>query len=574
MLSELRIKNLAILDEVALSLKPGFNVLTGETGAGKSMIVQAVHLLLGARASEDLIRHGAEEAVVEARFGGNLGEAGEGRGEEAGESFSPEAAGEVLLRRVVVRGGRSRCYINEQAVTLKTLTAVGRRLLSLSGQHEYQTFLAPDNHLGILDAFGGLEEEAQQFRRLYQEWRRLQEEWQALDDKQKELAARRELAAFQLQELEQADLKAGEEENLLAERERLRHSVQLWEASQIVYGRLYADKGAILEKLAETRKALNYIAGLESTWQGRLVELEELTIRLEDLALAARDYGYQVRLDPQRLLDIEQRLDALSRLKRKYKVTLEEALVLRGRLRQELAAVEDLGVEKTLVQRKLSDLARRVSEEAMRLSARRQAAAPRLARAVEEELKQVAMPLARFEVSFGEEAGETSSSVGLTAPDGRTISESGADQVEFFLAPNPGEPPKPLARIASGGELSRLLLVLKNLLAQKRAAETLVFDEVDAGIGGGSVASALGQKLQRLASSSQVICITHLPQIACCAAEHFLVAKQIKGERTVAQVRKLGKEERLQELARLLAGKAITPAALAQARELLTVSQG
>jgi len=322
------------------------------------------------------------------------------------------------------------------------------------------------------------------------------------------------------------------------------------------------------------KKALHYIARLEPAWQSRLAELEELIIRLDDLALATRDYSHQIRFDPQRLQDIEHRLDTLARLKRKYGVSLAEALDLRERLRRELAAGEDIAVEKAQLQEREADLARQLMEEAQVLSAKRQATAPRLSQAAEAELKQVAMPFARFIVHFEKPSPIPIPSAESVIPEGLGISERGLDLVEFLLAPNPGEPPKPLTRIASGGELSRLVLVLKNLLAQEEAADTLIFDEVDAGVGGGSVASALGQKLQRLARRNQVICITHLPQIACFAAEHFLVEKKVTGDRTVTQVRKLVGNERLEELARLLAGTAITPAALAQAQELLAAAQG
>jgi DNA repair protein RecN (Recombination protein N) len=570
MLTELRIRHLALLEEVDLCLEPGFNVLTGETGAGKSMLVQAVQVLLGARAGEELIRSGADAAVVEARFW-----VSPERAEALGDYAPGEPPGwardeEVVLRRVVARGGRSRGYLNDQGVTLKTLAAVGRHLLSLSGQHEYQTFLAPENHLAILDAFGGLKEEAARFRHDYLEWRRLREERQALAARQQALAAWRELAEFQLQELEQAQLRPGEEEELLAARERLRHGTQLWEAAQTAYGRLYADSGAVLGKLAEVRKALAVIAALEPAWQGRLAELEELSLRLEDLALAARDYRHQVRLDPERLQDIEERLSVLNRLKRKYGGSLAAALELRERLRRELAAGENLEAAKAVLEEKLAESARRLGEAAMALSAGRRAAAPRLAAAVEAELHQVAMPRARFVVQW---APSPASAGELATPRGEAITEDGADRLEFYLAPNPGEPPKPLARIASGGELSRLVLVLKNLLALEGGADTLIFDEVDAGVGGGGVASTIGRKLRQLGDRGQVICITHLPQIACWASSHFVVEKQVQGERTLTRVRKLGQEERLREVARLLAGTALTPAALAQAGELLKAAQ-
>ncbi|MBM4289263.1 MAG: DNA repair protein RecN [Deltaproteobacteria bacterium] len=564
MLLELRIKNLAILDQVELLLEPGFNVFTGETGAGKSMIVQAVHLLLGARGSEDLIRTGAAEAEIEARF--------ETVAQEPWASWLAERdipfTGELLLRRVVSRSGRSRSYLNDQAATLKFVTACVQELLHLSGQHEYQNFLAPENHLAILDLFAGLAGQVQDYRDAYGHWRRLQQQWRELQERRAKVADSRDLLTFQVQELEKAKIRPDEEEELSREQERLRHATQLWEAARLGYKRLYGDRDAILTELAEVKKSLEFIARFEPEWSGRAAGLGEIFLELEDVAFSLRDYFGRVHPDPARLEEIDQRLHLLQRLKRKYGPTLVDVLDFLEQAQQELAGLDTLGDREAELLADLEALGRTVREKAVALSRRRQDLAPQLAAAVEREIHGLAMPQARFLVRFLS-AAEPATDREMQE---LTLSASGCDTVEFFLAPNPGEAPKPLHRIASGGELSRLVLGLKNILAAEAGVDTSIFDEVDAGIGG-RAATVVGQKLQRLARKNQIICITHLPQIACFADTHFRVEKKIVDARTVTVVHKLDPEARLLELARMLGGALVSDATLAHAREMLAAAR-
>lgn len=559
MLAELRIKNLAILDQVELHLEPGLNVFTGETGAGKSMLVQAVHLLQGARASEDLVRTGAAAAEVEARF--------EIEDQDLADWLRERdivAEGELLARRVISREGRSRSYLNDQAVTVKFLGATVQELLHLSGQHEYQTFLAPENHLRILDSFAGLTASAQKYRVTYQKWREVQRQWQDLQRRRADQEASRDFLAFQIQEIDRANIRIGEEEALQQEQERLRHAGKLWEATQQSYYNLYGDKQAVLTRLAEVKKSLELLARFDPVWSHRSEGLKSLTLELEDLAYTLRDYLGQVEPNPLRLEEIEQRLHLLQRLKKKYGPDLEGVLATAARARRELAALDSLDDQEAQLRQELAELSREVQAQAAVLSQQRQAAAPELTAAVEREIHSLAMPRARFLVKFLEAAAGNSAEQ-LPGP-------NGSDRVEFFLAPNPGEEAKPLSRIASGGELSRLVLGLKTILAAGAGINTSIFDEVDAGIGG-RTATMVGQKLQRLAQKAQLICITHLPQIACFAHAHFLVEKKIIGSRTITLVKKLSETERLQELARMLGGKPGSATTLAHARELLTAAR-
>ncbi|OPX19204.1 MAG: DNA repair protein RecN [Desulfobacca sp. 4484_104] len=569
MLTELRIKNLGILDQIELELGPGLNILSGETGAGKSMIIQAVNLLLGGRGSEELIRTGSAEAEIEARFWVPPTSVGTAGGLDQGIADDEE----LLLRRVVNRSGRSRAYINGQAVTLKFLTSLGRELLSLSGQHEYQVLLAPENHLPILDAYGGLGDQVAQFRSGYQNWQQLKREREQILAKQQELQANRELLAFQLQELEQAQVAPQEDELLTQERERARHAAQLWEETHTSYDRLYAGKTALLGTLSEIRDSINFLARIDPAWQPRLKELENIRYQLEDLALALRDYLPAVRFEPGRLAELENRLALLERLKRKYGPSLADVLAYQDRARREVEQLDDFDTQLQGLNEQLATTVQELQRQALELSQQRQAAAQRLTHAVEQEIHSLAMPQAQFIVHFQKGPG-----AGLDLPElqgqigAQWLTATGADQVEFYLAPNPGEAPKPLARIASGGELSRLVLGLKNILAQETGVETMVFDEVDAGIGG-AVAQVVGQKLHHLAAKHQIICITHLPQIACFGNHHFRVEKQVQEGRTVTTVKKLNAADRLQEIARMLGGATVTETTLAHAQELLAISQ-
>jgi DNA repair protein RecN (Recombination protein N) len=372
---------------------------------------------------------------------------------------------------------------------------------------------------------------------------------------------------FQVQEISKAKPRPEEEEELGREQERLRHATQLWEAARSGYDRLYGAKNAVLPELNEIKKNLELISRFDQDWLARAQNLLQVSLELEDLAFSLRDYFGTMHPDPGRLEEIDQRLHLLQRLKRKYGPTLEEVLAFADRATEELAGLDSIADQEAELKEQMASLEHQLQEKAFSLSQRRQEAAPALAEVVESEIHGLAMPRARFLVKFLESGGPTT---GLEL-EGRPISQNGCDQVEFFMAPNPGEDPKPLTRIASGGELSRLVLGLKNILAAEAGVDTSIFDEVDAGIGG-ATATVVGQKLQRLSQKNQIICITHLPQIACYADTHFRVEKTVVDSRTITLVKKLDPETRLQELARMLGGAMITDTTLAHAREMLTAA--
>jgi DNA repair protein RecN (Recombination protein N) len=547
-LAELTIRNFAIIDELSVSFSPGLTVITGETGAGKSILVNAINLLLGSRGSADLIRGGSQEATVTALF-----------------LRGPEDE-EFLVQRTLSVSGRNRVHVDGELTTVSALTDLCRGLVSVSGQHEHQLFLDPQVQLHILDRYGDLEG----MRRTYgTTFARLRETGAALERLRRQLRERREraeLSRFQVDEIAGAKIAPDEELSLAAEREILRHAERLHQGTVSAYDLLYGESGAVVERLGQCEKILVDLGRLDQTLQSPMGMLEELRHRLEDVALSLRDYYQRMEADPTRLQWVEERLDVLQRLMRKYGGSTRTALAHEERLRQELGAVEDGEAEIAVRERELEDVRRQAVSEAKDLSSRRRETAGRLARAMEDRLAALDMPHPRFTISFDTEQQSTQ---GYAVQVGeQLLDESGMDRVTFLFSANPGEEPRPMAKIASGGELSRIVLALKELQARERAEETLIFDEVDAGIGG-RTADMVGQRLKSLARRHQIICITHLPQIACYGEHHFAVRKGSRQGRTTTSLDGLFGEARLEEIARMLGGAKVSTKTRAHAREML-----
>ncbi len=549
MLRELYVKNLALIEELRLRFAPGFSVFTGETGAGKSILLQAVHLLAGQRAGGGVVRAGAERAVIEARFA--IGEPVRRLLVDAGI----EAEDELVLRRVIPAAGKSRYYCNGQLATARLAARLSEGLFSVAGQHEHQVLIRPAAHLEVLDAVGGLEEARGEVAGAYRAWRALHDERRRLEDKRREREQRIDFLRYQCEEIEQAAPQPGEDEALVQEKDRLRAGDRLRRIA--VEGRRRID-AALADLLHLTRKDLEEAARFDPTAAPLASELAECCYRLEDVAAELRRYVDGLESDPHRLDEVCARLDCLSRLKRKYGSTLEDVLDFLAQAREELGRLERLDDDLARLAREEEGAADRPLAPARALRARRQQAARRLAAAMRDELAALGMTGARFEVRF---AGESA----LRLAD---IGPRGADQPEFFFSANPGEPPRPLAKIASGGELSRLLLALKTILARRDQVETVIFDEVDAGISG-VAAERVGGKIAALGGHHQVLCITHLPQIAARADHHYLVEKRTDGERTRTHIRRLADTERPRFLAAMLDGASVTDQTLAYVHELL-----
>jgi DNA repair protein RecN (Recombination protein N) len=553
MLRELEIRNFALIDELSLAFEPGLNVITGETGAGKTILMAALELAVGGKASSDVIRSGEGEAMVEAVFA-PVGDAVRQRLEAAG--IAP--ADEMLVRRAVSRAGRNRVRLNDSLATLAVLESIGEALMRVYGQHEHHTLRQAETHLGLLDAFGDHREPLALMVERYALYRELAERLHRLVTGKETARARAEILRFQAREIEEARLSAGEEEELRQERQVLASAEKLAEVARHGEEVLYTGEGAASATLGKLAARLGELAATDSRLRDVAQLLDEAHTLVEEAGWRLREYAEKVVFDPRRLETVENRLAEIGKLKRKYGESVEAVLVFLGAAASELADL-DLGEEGlAALERETEVAARSARESASALSKSRRAAARRLESQLVGELAALGMEDARFEVRFAEEP----------AP----LSARGADAVEFFFSANRGEELRALARIASGGELSRILLALKSLALEDAEAETVIFDEVDAGIGG-AVAEVVGRKLAALARRRQVLCITHLPQIAAFADHHFAVEKTVAKGRTRSTARPLSPEERREEIARMLGGAKVTAAARSHAEQLLAAAR-
>ncbi|MFL5579632.1 MAG: DNA repair protein RecN, partial [Gemmatimonadaceae bacterium] len=535
MLTELRIRNFAIIEQLTLPLARGFNVLTGETGAGKSIIVGALGLLLGERASADLIRTGADRATVEGTFDvegrEDVGALLDERGVDAEEDH-------VILRREISANGRTRAWVNGTAVTAAVLAEIGRQLVNLHGQHEAQTLLDGESQRRILDAFGGAGEQAARVRDAYDAWCVIRREIQDLTKRRAEAERRADYLRHVVKEIEEARLVEGEDVRLEDEARRLENSEELRALARGMAGALDGDEEAVLQRLASVQRQLAAIqridpslARLQETFDGEFYALEELSRELEE-------YEGAVDLDPERLADVQSRRNLLFRLTKKYGPTLEAVIEEGRRARAELDLVDGAGIDLRQLEAREVAARERLAADAAALTELRTAAAERLSAAVDEVLPDLGMPDGRLSVAL---------------PPRSEIAGTGAEDVEFRVALNVGHDARPLARVASGGELSRVMLALKTILARLDRVPTLVFDEVDAGIGG-RVGLQVGETMRRVAAHHQVFAITHLPQIAARGHHHILVSKGARGGVTTADCTVLDGESRVHEVARMLGG--------------------
>jgi DNA repair protein RecN (Recombination protein N) len=542
MLRLLRIRNLAVIEAVEVEFEPGFNVLTGETGAGKSIVVEAVGLLLGARASADLVRTGESHATIEALF------------------EDDRDGSEILIRREVSSGGRSRSFVNGDLATATALRDLSQRLVEIHGQHEHQTLLDPLSHLPLLDSYAELEAMAAQVGTSWRALRQLRDQLDRSRMDTREKAARLELIAFQLNEIEKVTPVAGEDEELAAVKQVLANAERVHRLCEESYATLYDTDDAVLAGLSGVWKRVGELASLDPQFASHLEARDGIKSQLEDLAHFLRKYADGIDASPARLQQVEDRLASLERLKRKYGPGLDEVIEKGRELSRERDLLAQAGEGGADLEAAVADARARYLKDAGELSRARRAASRQFSRELERLLGELAMTEARFDVRFNNAA----------LPE-ESWSERGVDQAEFFLSPNPGEDLRPLARIVSGGELSRVMLALKTMSVEETERKTMVFDEVDAGIGG-RVADVVGARLGALGDRFQVLCITHLPQIAARASTHFRIDKTIRRERTVTSVQRLDGAGRIEEIGRMIGGAAVTESVRASARELLAAS--
>ncbi len=561
MLVNLNIHNFAIIDNLEFSLKNGLNILSGETGAGKSIIIRAINLILGERSYSDLIRTGCMEASVEAFFVFPSNPKLKQLLLEWNIPFDRE----LLIKRVIFRAGRNKVLINGSLSTLQMLARLGPHMVSVSGQHAHQHLLKPEHYLYLLDEFSGLKKDRNRFSAEFERYQRLKDRIHENEKGIAEQRERRELGDFQLREIESVQPKLGEDDLLNEEKVRLQHAEDLLEIARNGHQILYERADSILSLLSRCGKSVAKGAQLDKRLLPMANSLAEIQVNIEDVSFALRDFQESVQINPKRLSAISDRLDALNGLKRKYGGTLEEVLNFKEKL---ASGFDDLTNQKealaTLIKkRKAMELS--LIEQAERLSQKRKEGAQGLKTAMERELRQLHMKDTRFEAPFEGDPPETQAAKEYRI---KALGPDGFDRVAFMLSTNPGEALKPMSTIVSGGELSRIMLAVKTILAKNASVETIVFDEVDAGISG-ATAEVVGEKLLSLAAFHQIFCITHLPQIASQGINHFLVKKEVEGGRTRAAIQELTPEMRVMEIARLLGGRNTTLHAMAHAQAIL-----
>ncbi len=563
MLKELSIRNFAIIDDLQIGFSDGLTILSGETGAGKSIILNAVNLLLGSRAATDLVRTGAESAELEAFF--EIAPSSRVANIMAEHGYAPSEG--LLVRRIIARNDANRVYLNGRMATIQLLNTITENLASISGQHAHQLLLKEEQHLYILDQFGGLlplrEAVNECFQRILAVLKKLAE-LNAIAERQ---AEHMELLTFQHKEISTANPLLGEDENLEQERKRLKNAETLYQTVYHSIESLYSAPGSVIEKLAAVNKELTKISQIDALLKSNAQSLSDATYQIEDLIEGLRNYLNSIQMDDQQLEVVEERLDTLNKLKRKYGGTLEAVIAKSKSIEQEQARVENVVEQIKETETEAKELHTQLTELVLRLSRKRKKAAKGFSAKVMDQLSTLKMAKTKFSVALQPIPADEKTDPRLRVDD-HMITETGIDRATFLIAPNVGEALKALTSIASGGELSRVILALKALLAKSDSVETVVFDEVDSGIGGG-VAEAVGKKLATLAKHHQVICITHLPQIAKFGKQHFRISKKVSSGRTRTSIQLLNNKDRYKEIARMLGGEKITQKTLAHARELL-----
>ncbi len=567
MLQELSIKNFAIIDDLRITFSEGLTILSGETGAGKSIILQAVNLLLGSRAGAAMIRSGADAAELEAVFVISP----DSRTAAAMTAHGYDPAEGLLIRRIISINDRHRIYVNGRLATIQILAGITESLASISGQHAHQGLLKEDQHLLILDQFGGLPGDLLALRNEvhagYHAMLPLIQSLHRLQTAALRQTERIDMLSFQKKEISEACVQPGEDLALDKDRHRLKHAGMLYQAVQDSIENLYVGSGAVSERLSTIRKTMDKATQIDPGLASFSTALTEAGYRIEDIVDGLRTYLHAIETDEGRLEAIEARIDFLHKLKRKYGGSIDAVLARLAEIEKELFDIEHISGTLEETRGELTRHHARLCKTSKTLSIRRSQAAAALAKRVETELDALKMPHTRFQIALRGIPADAGAEPFLTC-EGKVLSETGLDRAVFLIAPNPGEALKPLSQIASGGELSRLVLALKAILSHTDAVETVIFDEVDSGIGGG-VAEVVGKKLLALSGYHQVICITHLPQIARFGKHHFRIIKNVQDGRTATTIQALDFEDRVHELARMLGGETLTPATWEHARELL-----
>lgn len=559
MLQELTIDNLAIIKHLSLDFSDQMTVLTGETGAGKSIIIDAVGLLAGGRGSQEYIRRGADKLSLQGQFVIPQDPEFNDLLDSLGIDHED---GILIISREIYRRGRNVIRVNGQLINTATLRQIGSRLVDIQGQNEHQLLLQPEMHLGMLDQFAykDIHKLLDEYHAEYQDYTKLKAAVSKKQTNEQQWAQRLDMLRYQVNEISEANLKADEEEQLTSERDRLEHFQQINNALQQAVAVFNGgDQGAVLDQVATVMNSINEIAEFDDAYDSLSKSLNDAYYALQDVANEASQQLDLLEFDDNRLEQIDQRLTTIGDLEHKYGDTVKDVLKYYDKIKQELDSMEEAADSNSDLEEQLANSEERLTKIGHKLSQVRQKAAHQLTKLVHQQLQELYMDKAVFEVHFAKETREH-------------FTPEGIDEVEFYIQTNPGETMGPLARIASGGELSRVMLALKTIFAQNEGVTSIIFDEVDTGVSG-RVAQAIADKIKVIANKSQVLCITHLPQVAAVAQHHFLIQKHVKDERTTTTVTILSEAQRVNELARMLSGEKVTKLTKEHAQELLKMAQ-
>lgn len=567
MLKSLEIQNYALLDQVSVKFQNGLIVFTGETGAGKSIFIDALGAILGEKVDESIVRSGTEKAVVEAVFSTE-------ESEEIQQLLKEldlwDSAGDLILRREIFQSGRTRAFANDTPINQPILAQLGDLLVDLHGQHEHQSLLKVTEHAKLLDQYGGVVNYVQEIGVIYQEINQIRKKLASLRNKESEVNEKKQLYEFQIEEINQISPQPGEEEVLLREEKLLQNSEKLFQLTTSAYKSLYEDENAISDALAKVVTQLEEIKEIDGRLANLPSECESARILVEEIGKSLQNYISSFEFNPDRLEGIRTRLGQLSGLKKKFRGTIEEVIRYRDQIQAELQTMSSLDSEIEALEMAFEEQRELISQKSLTLSSKRMEVAQKLKHFIESNFKDLGMQDARLDIHLSRE----SDNDGLVRENGQCFKtmKTGIDEIEFFLAANPGAPPRPMVKVASGGEISRVMLALKLAQADADRLPVMIFDEIDSGVSG-RIAQAVGRNLKRLSKAHQIICITHLPQIASVGDYHFFVEKISDGQQTRTIIRQLSNEERTVAVARLLGGETISETHLESARQLIHEGQ-
>ncbi len=565
MLKSLEIKDYALIDHINVEFGKGLNIITGETGAGKSILIDAMSLLLGERASTEVVRKGAQKSFVEGIFDVELNKKVKSLLEENEIEFQPE----LIIRREISLKGSNRCFVNDSPVSLNIIKELGDLLVDLHGQHEHQSLLRTETHIEFLDEHGNNNKLLEDFRVIYKELNSKQNELKELKSKEESLKEKKEIYGFQIKEIESINPLPDEDESISNELNILENSEKLLELTDDIYNKLYDGEPSVIDLLGETKHKLNQLANIDKTFFESEGECDSALAIVKELANSLRSYKSKIDVDPKEVEEKRERLGSINLLKKKYGGSIQKLIEHREKIGKEFELADNFSAAINSLEKKILGLRKSAGEEAEKLSASRKKYAVKVESEVKKVLAQLGIPDAIFKVNIKQNETEKNDNHSVILKNKNYIyTETGIDEVEFYISTNAGEDVKPLVKVASGGEISRIMLSLKTILTKSDKLPLLIFDEIDTGVSG-RIAQKVGAALKDLASFHQIISITHLPQIAGMADNHFAVEKKQVDNRAVSSIKKLSDNERINEVAKLISGEELTKASIESARQLI-----